>query len=69
MAFAIGQNGYFDVTQNIFFKSSEYKLQVRSFYSNLAEFEPFYSFFTSPYQPSLLEVERTSKALNAGDVR
>ena len=29
----------------------------------------FYSFFTSPDQPSILEIERTSIALNADDVR
>jgi len=29
---------------------------------------PFYS-FTSPYLPSILEVERTDVALNADDVR
>jgi len=30
---------------------------------------PFYSFFTSPYLPLILEVERTSRALNVDDVR
>jgi len=29
----------------------------------------YYSFFTSPDEPSILEVERTSIALNADDVR
>ena len=29
----------------------------------------FYSFFTSPYLPLILEVERTSIALNVDDVR
>ena len=29
----------------------------------------FYSFFTSPCLPSILEVERTSTALNSDDVR
>jgi len=29
----------------------------------------FYSFFTSPYQPFILEAGRTSIALNADDVR
>jgi len=29
----------------------------------------FYSFFTSPYLPFISEVERTSIALNADDVR
>jgi len=31
--------------------------------------DAFYSFFTSPYLPPLLEVERTSIAVNADDVR
>jgi len=31
--------------------------------------QSFYSFFTSRYPPSLSEVERTSKALSADDVR
>jgi len=30
---------------------------------------PLYSFFTSPYLPPLLEVERTSIALNVDDIR
>jgi len=30
---------------------------------------PFYSFFTSPYLPLILEVERTSTTLNVDDVR
>ena len=30
---------------------------------------PFYSFFTSPYLPLILEVERTSTAFNVDDVR
>jgi len=29
----------------------------------------YYLFFTSPYLPSILEVERTSIVLNADDVR
>jgi len=31
----------------------------------LTKLDHFYSFFTSPYLPSILEVERTSIALNA----
>jgi len=31
--------------------------------------DTFYSFFPSPYLPPLLEVERTSIALNADDLR
>jgi len=31
--------------------------------------DDFYSFFTYPYLPFILEVERTSVALNADDIR
>ena len=51
---------FFSVLLKISFHSqSDSNLSVRT----------FDSFFTSPYQISVLEAERTSKALNADDVR
>jgi len=45
------------------------ELSPTEIYSWRSTFLPFYSFFTSPYQLSILEVKRTSIALNADDVR
>jgi len=55
-------------TTPLFFKIDLLLVQFSQINEKLL-LRPFYSFFFSPYLPSILEVERTSVALNADDVR